>query len=143
MRRFPFNWSLQSKNREINVEMVRLSTSQSQNSWLCVIYLFNVAILSLSECLFILFTRMADITAQMGIAMNKEDGYVGICYKSSIMYQVLHCCDKIAGIDHSRKEGFIHSFRGFILVLRSKHQGRISQEGKGHGRQEIERQFIM
>ena len=51
---------------------------------------------------------MVDITAEMVtgvIGINKGDVYAGICYKSGIMYQVLHCCVKVSGIDHSRKEG--------------------------------------
>lgn len=52
---------------------------------------------------------MVDITAETAvgvIAINKGDVYAGICYKSGIKYQVLHCRVKLSGIAHSRKEGF-------------------------------------
>ena len=61
---------------------------------------------------------MVDITVEMVtgvIAINKGDVYAAICYKSGIMYQVLHCCVKVSGIDHSRKEG-VTQFQWLVFI---------------------------
>lgn len=57
---------------------------------------------------------MVDITVEMVIgviAINKGDVYAGICYKSGIKYQVLHCPVKVIWHSPFRKEGFTQFLR--------------------------------